>query len=165
MSIAYVPVALPAQKREPVVRYLLTHNNPFYRTQVSLMRALNMSQATLMRLLSEMRGEGLVVERPFGTAVVYEIPYDVAVARGLAKEYEIFDLEAYLAAHNQPSNGDWTRKVFNFGDVVYIYAKHRSGSIIGIPVDDKDWKELIRGVALGLHIETFITAIINHFRG
>jgi len=129
------------------------------------MRALNISQATLMRLLSEMKGEGLVVERPFGTAMVYEIPYDVAVERGLAKEFEVFDLEAYLTAHNQPNNGEWIRKVFNFGDVVYIYARHRSGWTIGIPVFDKSWKELIQGVALGLNIEAIITAIINFFRG
>jgi hypothetical protein len=164
MSFEILPVGWPAQRRETVVKYLLTHSDPSCRTQGSIMRALNMSQATLMRLLSEMKGGGLLVEKPFGTAMVYELPYDVAVAKGLAREYEIFNVETFLAIHDQPNNGDWTRKVFNFGDVVYIYAQHRSGATLGIPVYDKNLKELIQGAALGLNIEAIIAAIIKYFQ-
>jgi len=150
------------QKRDIIIDYLLTHH-PFQRTQISIMRDLGISQATLVRYLAELKGERLVVERPVGTAVVYEIPYDVAIVRGLAKKYEIFDLDQYLAATTQQNNQEWTGKVFNFGDVVYIYARHIGGSTIGIPVYDKDWKELVQAVALGLNIQAVITAIVNYF--
>lgn len=116
-----------------------------------------------MKYLAGLKGEGLVAEKPFGTAVVYEIPYDIARARGLADKYEIFDLDKYLTAKNQPSSQEWVGRVFNFGDVVYIYATHKSGFKIGIPIRDKDKKELVEAVALGLNIEAIFTAIVNYF--
>lgn len=127
------------------------------------MSALGMSQATLVKYLAGLKGERLVVEKPFGTAVVYEIPYDIAIARGLADKYEIFDLDKYLAAKNQPSSREWTGKVFNFGYVVYIYATHKDGFKIGIPILDKDKKELVEAVALGLNIEAIFTAVVIYF--
>jgi len=151
------------QKRETVIDYLLTHHDAFKRTQISIMRGLGVSQATLVKYLAELRGEGLVDEKSFGTAVVYEIPYDKAIARGLAGKYEIFDLDKYLMAKSQPINEEWKGKVFNFKDAVYIYARHKDGFTIGIPIYDKDWKELIQAVALGLNIEAFISAIVNYF--
>jgi hypothetical protein len=152
------------EKKEIIIDYLLTHRNPFQRIQISITRALGISQATLVRYLSELKGEGLVVEKPFGTAVVYEILYDVAVARGLVGKYEIFDLDKYLAAKNQLNNQEWIGRVFNFGDMVYIHARHNSGFTIGIPIYDKDWKELVQAVALGLNIEAFITAVGNYLQ-
>jgi len=163
MSYEVISVSQP-QKREIIIEYLLTHHNSFLRTQISIMRALGISQATLVKYLAELKGEGLVVEKPFGTAVVYEIPYDVAIARGLVGRYEIFDLDRYLAAKNQTSNQEWVGKVFNFGNAVYIYARHKDGFTIGIPIYDKDWKELVQAVALGLDIEAFITGIVNYFQ-
>jgi len=154
----YVP-----QKREIVIDYLLTHHNPLERTQINIMRSLGLSQATLVKYLAELRGEGLVVERPFGTAVIYEILYDVAISKGLAEKHAIFDLNKYLTTKSQPSSQEWVGKVFNFGDVVYIYARHKNGFVIGIPIYDKDWKELVQAVALGLNIEAVFSAIINYF--
>lgn len=164
MSLEHLIPTSQRQKREMVIDYLLTHHNPFQRTQVSIMRALGISQATLVRYLAELKGEGLVVEKPFGTAVVYEILYDVAVARRLVGKYEIFDLDKYLATKNQLGSQEWTGKVFNFGDMVYICARHKNGFTIGIPIYDKDWKELVEAVALGLNIEAFITAIVNYLQ-
>jgi hypothetical protein len=152
------------QKRDIIIDYLLTHQNPFQRTQISMMRELGLSQATLVRYLAELKGEGLVVERPFGSAVVYEISYDVAIARGLVKKYEtLFDLSQYLAATGQQNNQEWTGKVFKFGDDIYIYARHKNGFTIGIPIYDKDWKELVQAAALGLNIQAVITAIVSYF--
>ncbi len=127
------------------------------------MSALGMSQATLVKYLAGLKGERLVVEKPFGTAVVYEIPYDIAIASGLADKYEIFDLDKYLAAKSQPSSREWAGRVFNFVDVVYIHAIHKDGFKIGIPIRDKDKKELVEAVALGLNIEAIFTAIVNYF--
>lgn len=129
-----------------------------------MMRALGMSQATLVKYLAELKGERLILEKPFGTAVVYEIPYDIAITRGLAEKYEIFDSDKFLAVTNQPSNQEWMGRVFNFGDVVYIYARHKSGSTIGVPIYDNDWKELIQAGALGLNLGAVITAIINYLQ-
>lgn len=127
------------------------------------MNALGISQATLVKYLAEFKGEGLVLEKPFGTAIVYEIPYDRAIARGLADKYEIFDLDKYLATKSQPSSQEWVGRVFNFVDAVYIHATHKDGFKIGIPIRDKDRKELVEAVALGLNIEAIFTAIVNYF--
>jgi hypothetical protein len=164
MNLANLTSIFQAQRRQMIIHYLLTHRNPLQRTQVNILRDLGMSQATLVKYLAELKGEGLVLEKPFGTAVVYEILYDVAITKGLVnKKYEIFDYNTFLAATNQPSNQEWTGKVFNFGDMVYIYAKHRDGFAIGVPIYDKDWKELIQGAARGLNVVAFIAAIVNYF--
>jgi len=128
-----------------------------------MLRALGISQATLVKYLAELRGGGLIVQKPFGTAVVYEILYDVAIVRGLANKYEIFDLNRFLIANNQPQNPEWIGKVFNFRDMVYIYAKHKDGFTVGIPVYDNDWKGVVEAVALGLNIQAFINAMVIHF--
>lgn len=152
------------QKREIIIDYFLKHHNPFQRTQVSIMRALGISQATLVRYLAELKGEGLIVEKPFGTAVIYEILYDVAIVKGLVDKYMIFDLDKYLAVKDQLSNQEWSGKVFNLGDMVYIYIRHQNGFTVGIPIYDKDWKELIEAVSLGLNIEAIFTAIANYLQ-
>ena len=162
MSIGQLLPIQQLQKRDSIVDYLLTHSNPFHRTQIGIMRALGISQATLAKYLAELKGEGLVLERPFGTAVIYEIQYEIAIARGLTERYKIFDLNEHLKAKNQPINQEWIGKVFNFGDAVYIYAKHQSGFALGIPVFDKDWKEIIQAVALGLNVEAFFSAFVNY---
>jgi len=126
-----------------------------------MMRDLAISQATLVKYIAELQGEGLVVEKPFGTAVVYEILYDTAIARGLVDRFKIFDLDNYLAAKSQKGSQQWTGKVYNFGDVVYIHARHTNGFTVGIPVYDKDWKELVQAVALGLNVDAFFSAIAN----
>jgi len=152
--------AVEAQRQEvrtKVIDYLLTHQNPFHRTQVAIMRALEISQATLVKYLAELRGEGLVIERPFGTAVIYEILYDVAIARGFAEKYKIFDLDnmAMLGADNQ----EWSGKVYNFSELVYISARHRNGFALGFPIYDKDVRELIQAVTLRLNLGIIIAAI------
>jgi len=161
--MSYEVISQP-QKREIITEYLLTHHDPFQRTQISIMRALRMSQATLVRYLSELKGEGLVVERSFGTSVVYEIPYDIAIAKGIAEKYEIFDSDKFLVVTNQLNNQEWKGRVFNFGDVVYIYARHKDGFTIGIPIYDKDWKEIVQAVTLGLNLGAVITAIANYLQ-
>lgn len=155
--------ASPSQKKEIIIEYLLTHSNSLQRTQINIMKALGMSQATLVKYLAELKGEGLIGEKPFGTAVVYEIPYDIAIARGLGAKYEIFDSEKFLAATNQQINQEWTGRVFKFGGVVYIHARHRDGFTIGIPIYDKDWKEVVQAVTLGLNLGAVITAIADYF--
>lgn len=163
MIVKYLSSTPQEQKREMIIDYLLTHHSPFQRTQINIMRALGLSQATLVKYLAELKGEGLIVQKPFGTAVIYEILYDVAIARKLGEKYEIFDVDKYLTAKSQLNNQEWTGKVFNFGDMVYIHARHKGGFAVGIPVYDKDWKELVEAVALGLNIEAFITAVVNYF--
>lgn len=146
------------QMRQRVVDYLLTHYDPLERTQVNMMRALQTSQATLVKYLAELKGEGLVTERPFGTAVVYEIHYDIGVSKGLAEKYKIFDLDLYAAAHRTDTQG-WKAYVFNFGPMLYIFARHKDGFTIGIPIYDKDLKELVQAFSLGLNFEMIITAL------
>ena len=163
MSIAQSsPITQQLQKRDSIIDYLLRHSNPFHRTQIEIMRNLGISQATLVRYLAELKGEGLILERPFGTAVIYEIQYEIAVARGLTEKFKIFDLNEYLKAKNQPINQEWVGKVFNFGDAVYIYARHQSGFTLGIPIYDKDWKELVQAVAMGLSVEAFFSALVSY---
>lgn len=157
-------ISLSQLRKEAIINYLITHRNPFQRTQKSTMDALGISQATLVKYLAELKGEGLLLEKPFGTAVVYEIPYDMVITRGLAAKYEIFDSEKFLALTNQSSNSEWTGRVFKFGDVVYIHARHRGGFTFGIPIHDKDWKELVEAVALGLNLGAVITAIANYLQ-
>ena len=144
--------------RERIVDYLLIHHDSLERTQINIMRALGISQATLVKYLAELRGEGLIVERPFGTAVIYEIQYDVAITKGMAKKFEIFDLDSYLAAHRQ-QNQEWKGMVFDFKGMVYIFVRHISGSIIGIPIYDTEWEELIRLITIGLNLEALLADI------
>jgi len=157
MDIVNAVEAQRQEVRSKVIDYLLLHQNPFHRTQVAIIRALEISQATLVKYLAELRGEGLVIERPFGTAVIYEILYDVAIARGFTEKYKIFDLDhmTILGADNQ----GWSGKVYNFGELVYINARHKDGFALGIPIYDKDIRELIRAVTLGLNFGMIITAI------
>jgi len=150
--------------RERIVDYLLTHNEPSERTQVNIMRTLGTSQATVVKYLAELKGQGLVIERPLGTAVVYEIQYDVAINQGLAEKYKIFDLDSYLAAHGQ-QNQEWKGKVFKFGGMVYIFARHINGFTIGIPIYDKEWRELVEAIALGLNLEGLLTEINRAVQG
>lgn len=137
---------------------MLTHYDPLARTQVNMMRALQTSQATLVKYLAELKGEGLITERAFGTAVVYEIHYETAVSRNLANKYKIFDLDLYAAAHRTDTHG-WKAYVFNFGQVAYIFARHENGFSIGIPIYDKNIKELVEALSLGLDLEMIITAL------
>jgi len=146
------------EMKQRVVDYLLTHYNPIERTQVNMMRALQTSQATLVKYLAELRGEGLVIERPFSTAVIYEIHYDIAVSKGLAERYKIFDLDLYAAAHTIDTQG-WKAYVFNFGSMLYIFARHKDGFTIGIPIYDEDLKELVQAFSLGLNFEMIISAL------
>jgi hypothetical protein len=150
--------------KQRVVDYLLTHYDPIERTQVNMMRALQTSQATLVKYLAELKGEGLVIERPFGTAVIYEIHYDIAVSRGLAERYKIFDLDVYAAAHRADTQG-WKAYVFNFGPMLYIFARHKDGFTMGIPIYDKDLKELVQAFSLGLNFEMIITALGQALEG
>lgn len=162
MSAEALTFAFQTQRRQMIIDYLLTHHNPFQRTQISIMRDMGISQATLVKYLAELKGEGVIVEKPFGSAVVYEILYDVALTRGLVdKKYEIFNYDTFLAATNQPNTHEWIGKVFNFGDMVYIYARHKEGFLVGIPIYDKDWKELVQAVAHGLNIAAFISYVAN----
>jgi len=82
----------------------------------------------------------------------------------LAEKYEIFDSDKFLVVTNQLNNQEWKGRVFNFGDVVYIYARHKDGFTIGIPIYDKDWKELVQAVTLGLNLGAVITAIANYLQ-
>jgi len=142
--------------RERIVIYLLNHPEPSERTQIRIMQGAGASQATVVRYLAELKGQGLVTERPFGTSMIYEVQFDKAIAQGLVDRYQIFNLDNYLAAHNQ-TNADWTGKVFKFGSMVYIYVHHTSGFNLGIPIYDKEWKELVEGFALGLNLEALFT--------
>jgi hypothetical protein len=141
-----------------VVDYLLTHYNSLERTQVNMIRALQISQATLVKYLAELKGEGLVTEKPFGTAVVYDIHYDIAVSRCLAEKYKIFDYELYAAARKTDTQG-WKAWVFNFGIMLYIFARHKDGFTIGIPIYDKDLKELVKAFSIGLNFEAIVKAL------
>ena len=158
ISLQNILAGLRETTRERIVDYLLTHHSPIERTQINVMRALGISQATLAKYLAELRGEGLIAERPFGTAVIYEILYDVAIIKGIAEKFKIFDLDSYLAAHGQ-QNQEWKGAVFDFKGMVYIFVRHVSGSIIGIPIYDKEWKELVQVFALGLNLEALFADI------
>jgi len=149
--------------KQRVVDYLLTHYDPIERTQINMTRALQTSQATLVKYLAELKGGGLVIERPFSTAVIYEIHYDIAVSRGLAERYKIFDLDVYAAAHRADTQG-WKAYVFNFGPMLYIFARHKDGFTMGIPIYDKDLKELVQAFSLGLNFEMIITALGQAFK-
>jgi len=154
----YAPIEQSKEMKQRVVDHLLTHYDPLARTQVNMIRTLQTSQATLVKYLAELKGEGLITERVFGTSVVYEIHYDIATTRGLAEEYKIFDLDLYAAAHITDTRG-WKAYVFNFGPITYISARHQNGFAIGIPIYDKDLKELIQAFSLGLNLEMIITAL------
>lgn len=146
------------QTRQKIIDYLLINHNPLFRTQIYMMNALGISQATLVKYISELKGEGIVIEKPFGTAVIYEIPHDVAIARGLAEKYMIFDLEYLKKVKGYNANG-WTGKVYNFNEVIFITARHESAFSITIPIYDKDLKELVKAAALGLNFGILINAI------
>lgn len=151
----------PHQTRQKIIDYLLRNHNPLFRTQVSMMNALGMSQATIVRYISELKGEGIVTEKAFGTAVIYQILYDRAIARGLAEEYVIFDLEYLKKVKGHDING-WTGKVYNFNDEIFITAGHESGFSMTIPIHDKDLKELVKAASLGLNFGILISAIAEH---
>jgi hypothetical protein len=159
-----VPQDQAQDMRQRLVDYLLTHYDPLERTQVNMIRALQTSQATLVKYLSELKGEGLVIERPFGTAVIYQIQYDIGVGKGIVEKYKIFDLDLYAKAHRTDTQG-WKAYVFDFGPMVYIFARHKDGFTIGIPIFDKDLKELVQAFSLGLQFETIITALGQALQG
>jgi hypothetical protein len=146
------------QTRQRIVDYLLINHNPLLRTQTMMMQTLGISQATLVRYISVLKGEGIVVEKPFCTAVIYEIPHDVAIAKGLAEKYMIFNLEHLKKIKGYNANG-WTGKVYNFNEVIYITARHESGFSMTVPIYDKDLKELVKATALGLNLGILINAI------
>jgi hypothetical protein len=146
--------------RERIVIYLLNHPEPNDRTQIKIMTGAGASQATVVRYLAELIGQGLITERPFGTSMIYEVQFEKVISQGLVKSYEIFDLDNYFALHNQ-ANQEWTGKVFKFGNMIYLYAHHVSGFNIGIPIYDKEWRELIEGFALGLNLEALFTGFIG----
>lgn len=149
------------QTRQNIINYLLRNHNPLFRTQVSMMNALGMSQATIVRYISELKGEGTVIEKPFGTAVIYQILYDRAIARGLAEEYVIFDLEYLKRVKGHDMNG-WTGKVYNFSDEIFITARHESGFSMTIPIYDRDLKEMVKAASLGLNFGILISAIADY---
>ena len=152
-------VASKAMK-DRLLDYLLTHHEALERTQVNIMRALGTSQATLAKHLAEFKGQGLILERAFGTAVVYDVQYSAVINQGMAKRYERFDLNQFLGAHGLQSQ-DWSGKVFVFGDMVYIFANHTSGFNIGIPMYGKERRERVEALTLGLNIEALIVNIIR----
>jgi len=150
--------------RDRLLDYLFTHHATLERTQVNIIRALSVSQATVVKHLAELKGQGLIIERAFGTAVVYDIQYDIVINQGIADKYKIFDLDSYLAAHGQRNN-EWKGKVFKFGSMIYIYIRHVNGFTVGIPIYDKEWRELVEAFAMGLNFEGLISYIINQSGG
>lgn len=146
------------QTRQRIVDYLLINHNPLLRTQTMMIQKLGISQATLVRYISVLEGEGAVVEKPFGTAVIYEILHDVAIAKGRAEKHMIFDLEHLKKIKGYNVKG-WTGKVYNFNEVIYIAARHESGFSLAVPIYDKDLKELVKATALGLNLGILINAI------
>ena len=146
-----------SQTKERIVDAVLASQSIFNRTQVALLNALGISQATLVRYISELKGEGIVIERPFGTSVIFEVAYDVAIARGYANKYLILD--STNLKHLNLGSKEWTVKVYNFRSVVYISARHKDGLSLGIPIYDNDLKELINAVSGGLNFVNLLSAI------
>lgn len=157
-SVAEVLSQQQLQTRQRIVDYLLINHNPLLRTQTMMTQTLGISQATLVRYISVLKGEGIVVEKPFGTAVIYEMPHDVAIAKGLAEKYMIFNLEHLKKINGYNANG-WTGKVYNFNEVIYITARHESGFSMMVPIYDRDLKELVKATALGLNLGILINTI------
>ena len=151
--------------RERIVVYLLNHPEPSDRTQIRIMTGVGASQATIVRYLAELIGQGLIAARPFGTSMIYEVQFEKAIRQGLVPDtYKIFDLDSFLALNSQ-QNPEWTGKVFKFGNMIYIYVRHISGFEIGIPIHDKEWKELIEGLSLGLNLEALFAGFARFISG
>jgi hypothetical protein len=146
------------QTRQRIVDYLLINHNPLFRTQTMMIQTLGISQATLVRYISVLEGEGAVVEKPFGTAVIYEILHDVVIAKGLVEKYMIFNLEHLNKIKGHNVNG-WRGKVYNFNEMIYITARHESGFSMTVPIYNKDLKELVKAAALGLNLGVLVNAI------